>query len=37
MGFEAVLSGNTTMMRKMVDDDREMFDLVIGVLFHYDP
>jgi len=25
------------LLRKMLSDDPEMLDLIIGVLFHYDP
>lgn len=37
MAFETVLGGNPAAVDKMVRDDREMFNLVIGALYHYVP
>lgn len=37
MAFQHVLSGRPLDMRKLADNDRELFDLTIGALFHYDP
>lgn len=37
MAFEDVLGGNVERLTEMIDKDREMFDLVIGLLFKYVP
>lgn len=37
MGFESVLGGSPATLDRLLKEDREMFDLVIGVLYHYVP
>jgi len=37
MAFEDVLGGNPLRLEKVIQHDREMFNLVIGLLFHYVP
>lgn len=37
MAFESVLSGSNHHALEFAEKDRELFDLVIGSLFHYDP
>lgn len=37
MALEDVLGGNPARLQRMVQADREMFDLVMGLLYHYDP
>ena len=37
MSFEHVLSSDIRRAQALYDGDRELFDLVIGALFHYDP
>lgn len=37
MAFEPVLGGNTKLLEGLLDRDREMFDLVLGLLYHYEP
>lgn len=37
MAFEDVLGGSAERLTEMIDKDREMFDLVIGLLFKYVP
>lgn len=37
MAFESVLGGNPVVLDKMIKADREMFNLVIGALYHYVP
>jgi len=37
MAFESVFGGRPDTLEKLVADDREMFNLVMGVLFHYVP
>lgn len=37
MAFEDVLGGNAQNMVMLIEKDREMFDLVIGLLFNYVP
>jgi hypothetical protein len=37
MAFESVLGGKADALLKLVEKDREMFDLVIGLLFKYVP
>jgi len=37
MAFEDVLGGNAKNLESLIESDREMFDLVIGLLFSYVP
>lgn len=37
MSFEYALSANDAKVLKLIDDDRELFDFVMGALFHYEP
>ncbi len=37
MGFESVLGGSPAVLDRLLKLDREMFDLVIGALYHYVP
>lgn len=37
IAFEYVLGGNPTRLAELLKGDREMFDLVIGALYHYVP
>jgi hypothetical protein len=37
MAFESVFGNRPDVVEKLVRDDREMFNLVLGVLFHYVP
>jgi len=37
MAFESVLGGNPGTLEKLLKDDREMFNLVIGALYRYVP
>ncbi len=37
MAFEDVLGGNASRLVRLVEHDREMFDLVMGLLYHYVP
>lgn len=37
IAFEYVLGGSPQHLEKLLEADREMFDLVIGVLYHYVP
>lgn len=37
MAFEDVLGGNARNLESLIESDREMFDLVIGLLFNYVP
>lgn len=37
MAFQCVLSNHPVLLQRLVENDREMFDLVMGALFHYDP
>lgn len=37
IGFEFVLGGNMNRLKDLLKGDREMFDLVIGLLFNYVP
>lgn len=37
MAFEDVLGGSATRLEAIIEKDREMFDLVIGLLFNYVP
>lgn len=37
MAFESVLGGRGQLLRQMINTDREMIDLVVGLLFNYAP
>lgn len=37
MAFDSVLGGDLSRLTAMLETDREMIDLVLGVLYHYDP
>ena len=37
MSFEYALSSSDAKVLKLIEKDRELFDFVMGALFHYEP